>query len=92
VKRLLAALAVVAGVMGAVGTARAHDHYDDSQSHPLRVAAYMVNPVGWALEWMIFRPMHFLVSNPDLEQITGHHPHEVPYGEYRAYQDPDEEY
>ncbi|MGH7964124.1 MAG: hypothetical protein ACRERD_20270 [Candidatus Binatia bacterium] len=51
------------------------DEYDDSQSHPLRVAAYILHPVGFALEWLIFRPMHALVSQPELEPITGHTPH-----------------
>jgi hypothetical protein len=38
------------------------DEYDDSQSHPLRVAAYLVYPVAFLTEWIIFRPFHFLVS------------------------------
>lgn len=77
-------------VLGAV-PARAHDHYDDSQSHPLRLAAYAVHPAGWAFEWLVTKPVHFLVSQKELESIFGHHPHESPYGEYRAYQSDDPE-
>jgi len=40
----------------------APDEYDDSQSNPLRVTAYLFYPVGWLAEWTIFRPFHFLVS------------------------------
>jgi hypothetical protein len=52
------------------------DRYDDSQSHPLRVVAYFVHPVGYALEWMIFRPLHWVVAQPNLEAIFGHEYHE----------------
>jgi len=84
VKRLIASLALVAGLM--VGTdARAHDAYDDSQAHPLRLIAYAVYPAGFALEWALTRPIHFLVSTPGLEKIFGHTPHSDPYGGYSAY-------
>ena len=39
--------------------ASAHDAYDDSQSHPLQLAAYALHPVGFALEWLVMRPIHF---------------------------------
>jgi hypothetical protein len=51
------------------------DEYDDSQSNPLRVAAYLAYPVGFTLEWLIFRPFHYIVSRPYLDQFFGHHPH-----------------
>ena len=51
------------------------DDYDETQSHPLRVVAYLVNPVGFAAEWLIFRPFHYLVSRPALEPVFGHKNH-----------------
>ncbi len=59
------------------GVARAipNDEYDDSQSHPLRVAAYLLHPVGYGLEWVIFRPFHWLVSRENSEKAFGHTPH-----------------
>ena len=52
------------------------DEYDDSQSHPLRVVAYMVHPVGVLLEWLTARPFHSLVSgSKELEHLSGHKPH-----------------
>jgi hypothetical protein len=58
------------------GTAlAAPDEYDDMQSYPLRVAAYLVYPIGYAAEWLIFRPFHYLVSRPSLEPVFGHTPH-----------------
>ena len=52
------------------------DQYDDSQSNPLRVTAYLLNPFGVALEWIIFRPFHLLVSGTKTQEyIFGHRPH-----------------
>jgi len=58
----------------------AADEYDDSQSHPLRVAAYLVHPVGYGLEWLLFRPMHWVVSRPSLVHVFGHDCHEGDIG------------
>jgi len=52
------------------------DDYDDSQSHPLQIAAYAVYPIGYTLEWLVARPIHALVSQPELEPIFGHRPHQ----------------
>ena len=58
------------------------DEYDDSQSNPLRVAAYLLHPVGWLAEWTIFRPFHFLVSATEpQEAFFGHTPHPPVLGE-----------
>jgi len=88
VKRLVVTLALAA-LIGAPGMARAHDAYDDSESHPLRLAAYALHPVGWMMEWLFMRPLHFVVSNPRLEPIFGHVPHESPFGGYEAYEPAD---
>jgi outer membrane protein OmpA-like peptidoglycan-associated protein len=70
----LLALVLVAA-LGSAALA-APDEYDDSQSHPLRVAAYLTYPIGWLTEWIVFRPFHFLVSATEpLEAFFGHRPH-----------------
>ncbi len=52
------------------------DEYDDSQSHPLRVVAYLAYPAAFLTEWIIFRPFHFLVSATEpQEALFGHRPH-----------------
>jgi hypothetical protein len=83
VKRLALALGLAFTLLGT--SAYAHDAYDDSQAHPLRLAAFAVNPVGFAAEWLVTRPIHFVVSHPRLERIFGHTPHESPWGGYEAY-------
>ena len=70
---MLVLMAVVATGSSALG---ARDEYDDSQSHPLRVAGYLLHPVGFALEWALFRPLHWVVSRNDgTETVFGHTSH-----------------
>ena len=71
-------LTLTAGVAAAVP-----DEYDDSQSNPLRLAAYLVTPVGVGLEWLIFRPFHYIVSRPYLEPIFGHQSPHWEVGSYK---------
>lgn len=56
------------------------DAYDDSQANPLRILAYIIHPVGYTLEWLVTRPFHEVVAQPDLEPIFGHDSHAY-YGE-----------
>ncbi len=37
------------------------------------------------LEWLVMRPIHFVVSSPKLEPVFGHVPHESPFGGYEPY-------
>ena len=54
----------------------APDQYDDSQSNPFRVVAYLLYPAAFVTEWTIFRPFHWLVSaTPAQEAVFGHVPH-----------------
>jgi hypothetical protein len=82
-KRFIAAgLLAMVLAFSAGPAAAAPDAYDDSQSHPLRVAAYLINPIGFTAEWLIFRPFHYIVSRPYLEAVFGHRIHEE-LGTYR---------
>jgi len=74
--RLLTALLLFALFFFSTPPRGLADEYDDSQSHPLRVVAYLVHPVAVLLEWVTTRPFHALVSgNKELEHISGHQPH-----------------
>lgn len=37
----------------------------ESESHPLRVLAYVVHPIGWALREGIFRPLSYFASSTE---------------------------
>ena len=84
--RLGAALFLTVTLIGAPAASRAAaDQYDDSQSNPLRVTAYLLNPFGVALEWVIFRPFHWLVSaTPVQSYIFGHRPHPPLIDDYQG--------
>jgi hypothetical protein len=36
--------------------------YTDEDSQPLRMLAYFVAPIGFALEWGVARPLHYLAT------------------------------
>jgi peptidoglycan-associated lipoprotein len=73
---LLASGLICAFTLGSQPSFAAWDDYDDSQSHPLRVAAYLLHPLGWLAEWTIFRPLHLIVSTTEpQEAFFGHRPH-----------------
>jgi len=77
---VLIATVVLVASAGRVSAGVGVDDYDDSQSHPLRLLAYVIHPVGYTLEWLTTRPFHQFVAQPDLEPIFGHQPHAY-YGE-----------
>jgi hypothetical protein len=68
----LAAAAALAILGGA--TPAAADEYEDTYSgHPLRVLGYVMHPVGVILDYLIFRPAHWLVSQGSpLKTLFGH--------------------
>ena len=75
-KRLIVALTLITLMLSTPAfAAEPVDEYDDSQAHPLRVIAYLVNPVGYALEWILFRPIHYVVAQPRFVKVFGHEPH-----------------
>lgn len=39
--------------------------YRESESHPLRIAAYIVHPVGWLAREVIFRPLSYFASSTE---------------------------
>jgi len=47
--------------------------YRESESHPLRVVAYALHPIGWVLREVIFRPLsYFASSTPETRAIMGY--------------------
>jgi len=82
---------VVFGLGGLFLTGSAYayfDEYDDyTDSHPLRIVAYALHPVGYTLEWLALRPLHAITSQPELRPIFGYDP----YGpEFRSFDYPQE--
>ncbi len=75
-KRILIAAAIACAVVMGSGTARASaepDKYEDGMMHPLRLAYYAAHPVGFAIEWLVGRPFHYIISRPYLDAFFGYH-------------------
>jgi hypothetical protein len=73
------ALAVTVGSASIVtmtpNKARAQDadeEYEDSITHPLRLAYFALHPAGVAIEWLIGRPFQYIISRPQLRNIFGY--------------------
>lgn len=65
---LLPALASAQDVLPADnGLAEYHTapRYRESESHPLRVAAYILHPIGWVAREAIFRPLSYFASSTE---------------------------
>ena len=70
-RRLVASALTLVFLAGAAPVTA--DSYDSSKAgHPLRVAAYVLHPVGVILDTLIFRPAHWLVSRRPLDDLFGH--------------------
>ena len=57
------------------------DQYEDAFSNPLRLAYYALYPVGFTAEWLVMRPLHYLISRPYLSHLFGY----TPIGEEGTY-------
>ena len=72
-KRIVPAL--IALVMIGIASAspvRADDYDEKSSGHPLRMIAYVLHPVGVAIDYLLLRPAHWLGSREPLKTIFGH--------------------
>jgi hypothetical protein len=77
-RRSLAGVAFAA-LAFALAAPAAADEYDARRAgHPLRIVAYVLHPIGVALDWMIFRPAHWAGSQPVMSHIFGHDVDEEP--------------
>jgi hypothetical protein len=72
--RRLAAASALAVFVVASG-ARADDYDPQKAGHPVRIAAYVVHPVGVVLDLLIFRPAHWVGSLPGVDKLFGHEPY-----------------
>jgi len=64
---------VFAVALFAMAAPVAADEYEPQYAgHPLRVIAYVVHPVGVALDLLIFRPAHWIASYEPIGLLFGH--------------------
>jgi hypothetical protein len=72
-KKLFATLAALT-LLALPTVARAHEYDRDDSDYPLRYVAYVLHPLGIAAEYLVLRPIHWLVSQPNCDIIFGHDP------------------
>jgi len=79
-KRVTILLAVAALLAVAPRLARAQfsdmdrqnpKEYNDNDSQPLNLVSYLLRPVGYALEWGVARPLHYLATDSPLAPVMG---------------------
>jgi hypothetical protein len=68
----LTLIVLLAGLLLVAAPAVSDDYERHSAGHPLRIAAYVLHPVGVALDYLIFRPAHWIGSKGPLKAIFGH--------------------
>jgi hypothetical protein len=71
-RKPFASIGLALGLLLLAPPALADDYESQSAGHPLRIAAYVLHPVGVALDWLIFRPAHWIGSKGPMKHIFGH--------------------
>jgi hypothetical protein len=65
--------ALLVALVLALASPAAADEYDaQNAGHPVRMLAYALHPVGVAIDYLIMRPAHWLVSFEPMKTIFGH--------------------
>jgi hypothetical protein len=59
------------GVPASAHEPNVYDNYDDGVMHPLRLAYYVIHPIGFTAEWLIGRPFQYVISRDGLSNIFG---------------------
>ena len=74
-RRPIAAVVVAALMFSAVGAA-ADPHDPQESGHPLEVVGTLLYPVGWLVETVVFRPLHWLAGQRWVAPVVNHEVHE----------------
>jgi len=71
--RRTARLWIAALVLGlAVPPAQADEYEADRAGHPVRILAYALHPVGVILDYLVFRPAHWVGHHEPFKTLFGH--------------------
>jgi len=71
-RRLAVSLVLTLSLLSAGAPALADDYDPQRTGHPVRVAAYILHPIGVLLDTLIFRPAHWLGSKEGFRKLFGH--------------------
>lgn len=71
--RRVAALVLLVSIGLAAASPAFADRYDKHRAgHPLRIAVYLIYPIGALLDVLIMRPAHWLISQEPFKSAVGH--------------------
>ncbi len=70
-RAMLLALVIATPLLGA-SHARADEYDPQRAGHPVRIIAYILHPVGVAVDYLILRPAHWVGSREPFKTIFGH--------------------
>jgi hypothetical protein len=71
--RRVAAFVLLVSIGLAAASPAFADRYDKRRAgHPLRIAAYVIYPIGALLDVLIMRPAHWLISQEPFKSAVGH--------------------
>ncbi|MCL5271639.1 MAG: hypothetical protein M1457_14040 [bacterium] len=73
-RKLLVAALLATALLALPARAGAHEYVRGDSDYPLRYIAYALHPFGIAVEYTVLRPIHWVVSQPDLDIVFGHEP------------------
>jgi hypothetical protein len=54
-------------------------YHNDEDSQPIRLIAYVLAPLGFALEWCVARPMHYVANDTALAPVFNGYQPPPPY-------------
>jgi hypothetical protein len=71
-RKSLIAAALASTLLLAATPALGDEYKREESGHPLRIAAYVLHPIGVVIETLIVRPAHWLGSLAPFEWLFGH--------------------
>lgn len=71
-KKALIVWLSLAALLVSASPAISHEVEPEDAAHPIRVAAYVLYPVGYVLYQVVVRPLHGIVSQPGIQELFGH--------------------
>lgn len=70
--RPIVSAACALGLALAPLAAAADPHESDREGHPLEVVGTILYPVGWLLDTLIVKPLHWIGNQEPVSTVVGH--------------------
>jgi hypothetical protein len=74
-RRFVGVVIAVVALSLAAPVAQADEYERDRSGHPVRILAYLLHPIGVALDYLVMRPAHWLGHQEPFQTIFGHEEH-----------------